>query len=124
MRTKKKRRGRWSTVLQIHIGKSAISRTLRKYTKNKWHDSFLFVCITKNEKTSGAFDGIFHVLHDRKSVRKALRISGYYIYWPKYMQEWFPLLPDEKQQTYYGWAERMLESTLKAKMNNYRKSET
>ena len=80
--------------------------------------------MTKPEKSSGAFDGDIRVLYDRKSTRKALRLSGYYIYWPKYMQEWFPLLPAEKQQKYYGWAERMLESTLKAKMNNYRKRET
>jgi hypothetical protein len=71
----------------------------------------LFVVWTKNKLADGAFDNTPCVVFDRISVRKALRISRYYVYWPRFHQQRFPMLPPEEQRNYYGWAMRITKNT-------------
>lgn len=114
-RKKKKRCGKYKTVLHMHIGNSVIRRILSKYAKNRWHERYLFVVWTKKEKSDGAFDNLPRFLKDMKRVREALKVAGYYVYWPKWKQEWFPLLQESEQRKYCGWAERTTERAIRRK---------
>ena len=95
--------------LRMHLGLAITRRYAERYAKEKLGERWLFIV-----KGNGyAFP---HLLKDLQKVKKALRVAGYYVYWPRFMQEWYFFLPKSEQEKYYGFAERTTESVLRLRL--------